>query len=84
MSCSKKSVYALIGLLWSGTSAPGELMNGVAMWQFAQPMLIAVTGYGQPEDEQRAQAAGFDAHLVKPADLAKLRALLARGRDKRA
>jgi CheY-like chemotaxis protein len=42
--------------------------------------LIALTGYGQPEDERRAAEAGFDAHLVKPADMAKLRALLARGR----
>src|SRR5206468_2705138 len=28
--------------------------------------LIAVTGYGQPEDQRRAFDAGFDAHLVKP------------------
>jgi CheY-like chemotaxis protein len=37
--------------------------------------LIALTGYGQPEDRRRALEAGFDAHLVKPVnptDLAKL------------
>jgi CheY-like chemotaxis protein len=28
--------------------------------------LIAVTGYGQPEDRRRAAEAGFDAHLTKP------------------
>ena len=28
--------------------------------------LVAVTGYGQPEDRQHAFAAGFDAHLTKP------------------
>ena len=28
--------------------------------------LIALTGYGQPEDRRRAAAAGFDAYLVKP------------------
>jgi CheY-like chemotaxis protein len=28
--------------------------------------LIALTGYGQPQDRQRALSAGFDAHLVKP------------------
>jgi PAS domain S-box-containing protein len=38
--------------------------------------LIAVTGYGQPEDEQRAKQAGFDSHLVKPIDFAKLLKLL--------
>ncbi|MFO1434017.1 MAG: PAS domain-containing protein [Candidatus Competibacteraceae bacterium] len=30
--------------------------------------LIALTGYGQAEDRQRSQAAGFDGHLVKPVD----------------
>src|SRR5262245_15286254 len=34
--------------------------------------LIAHTGYGQPEDRQRALAAGFDVYLVKPADFEKL------------
>jgi two-component system CheB/CheR fusion protein len=34
-----------------------------------QPTLIAVTGYGQPEDRERALAAGFDHHLVKPVDV---------------
>lgn len=29
-------------------------------------ILIALTGWGQPEDRQRTQAAGFDAHLTKP------------------
>jgi CheY-like chemotaxis protein/two-component sensor histidine kinase len=39
--------------------------------------LVALTGYGQEEDRQKSQAAGFDAHLVKPADPAVLRAFLA-------
>jgi CheY-like chemotaxis protein len=30
--------------------------------------LVAVTGYGQPEDKRRARNAGFDEHLVKPVD----------------
>jgi CheY-like chemotaxis protein len=30
--------------------------------------LIALTGYGQPEDRRQAFAAGFDHHLTKPAD----------------
>jgi signal transduction histidine kinase/ActR/RegA family two-component response regulator len=34
--------------------------------------LIALTGYGQPEDRQRALAAGFDIHLVKPVSLERL------------
>jgi PAS domain S-box-containing protein len=39
--------------------------------------LIAVTGYGQAGDRQRAAEAGFDAHLTKPVDPLALEALLA-------
>lgn len=36
----------------------------------SHPMrLIALTGWGQVADRQRARAAGFDAHLTKPADV---------------
>jgi CheY-like chemotaxis protein len=38
--------------------------------------LIALTGYGQAMDRERALAAGFDHHLVKPVDTATIRALL--------
>jgi len=38
--------------------------------------LVALTGWGQEEDKRRAAEAGFDAHLVKPADPARLDALL--------
>jgi CheY-like chemotaxis protein len=40
--------------------------------------LIALTGYGQAEDQRRALAAGFDLHLTKPIDPAKIHDLLAR------
>lgn len=43
--------------------------------------LIAVTGYGQPSDHERSRAAGFDAHLVKPIELAELARLLERLRQ---
>ena len=38
--------------------------------------LVALTGWGQPEDRQRAVDAGFDHHLVKPVGLDALRRLL--------
>jgi len=38
--------------------------------------LIAVTGYGLPEDRERARAAGYDGHLVKPVDPARLTTIL--------
>jgi len=39
--------------------------------------LIALTGYGQPDDRRQALEAGFDLHLVKPVDPDQLFALLA-------
>ncbi|HEX4415613.1 MAG TPA: ATP-binding protein [Lacipirellulaceae bacterium] len=33
---------------------------------FKNELIIAVSGYGQPEDRQRSHEAGFDDHLVKP------------------
>lgn len=38
--------------------------------------LIALTGWGQDEDRRRSVAAGFNHHLVKPADIDQLRQLL--------
>jgi PAS domain S-box-containing protein len=43
--------------------------------------LIALTGWGQADDRRRAREAGFDHHLVKPAELPALLALLASVRD---
>ena len=34
-----------------------------------RPRLVALTGWGQAEDRRRSEEAGFDEHLVKPADL---------------
>jgi PAS domain S-box-containing protein len=40
-------------------------------------LLVALTGWGQDGDRDRTREAGFDRHLVKPADLDALQALLA-------
>jgi signal transduction histidine kinase/CheY-like chemotaxis protein len=40
--------------------------------------LVALTGYGQSEDKERALAAGFDVHLTKPPDFVDLQNVLAR------
>jgi two-component system CheB/CheR fusion protein len=42
--------------------------------------LVALTGYGRPEDRNAAHAAGFDVYLVKPAEIERLKELLAGGR----
>jgi len=39
--------------------------------------LIALTGYGQAEDKQKALAAGFDEHLTKPVDVDTLEKAIA-------
>ena len=43
----------------------------------AATYLVALTGYGQAEDRQKALSAGFDAHLTKPVDPGRLNAFLA-------
>jgi PAS domain S-box-containing protein len=42
-------------------------------------VLVAVTGYGDPEAKQRAVEAGFDVHLVKPVDPVELTRIVAGG-----
>ncbi|MDQ4034897.1 MAG: ATP-binding protein [Chloroflexota bacterium] len=41
-------------------------------------LLVALTGWGHPEERTKSEEAGFDHHLVKPVDLATLIDLLAR------
>ncbi|MET0231178.1 MAG: ATP-binding protein [Rhodanobacteraceae bacterium] len=42
--------------------------------------LVALTGYGQPDDKAKAREAGFDSHLVKPAEFRALQEILERPR----
>jgi PAS domain S-box-containing protein len=44
--------------------------------EFQDVTLIALTGWGQEEDRRRSQTAGFDYHLIKPADMSALQTLL--------
>jgi signal transduction histidine kinase/ActR/RegA family two-component response regulator len=47
-----------------------------AMPEIGRPRLIAITGYGQERDRERATAAGFDEHLAKPVDPERISALI--------
>ena len=40
--------------------------------ELSQTRLVALSGYAQPEDVERALEAGFDSHLAKPVDPARL------------
>jgi PAS domain S-box-containing protein len=46
--------------------------------------LVALTGYGQPEDRDQARRAGFDHHLVKPAEWQSVDAILAEATEREA
>jgi CheY-like chemotaxis protein len=54
-----------------------EVARRVRALDGRRPVLIALTGYGQPEDRRRASEAGFDGLLVKPVDPTALARLLA-------
>jgi CheY-like chemotaxis protein len=43
-------------------------------------LLIALTGYGQKDDRERATEAGFDYHFVKPTDPRQIQAAIEQGR----
>jgi PAS domain S-box-containing protein len=70
-------------LIFSDIAMPGMSGYELAPKLSAHPnaknaMLIALTGYGQHEDVDRASRAGFEAHLVKPVSLDSLREILER------
>ena len=48
-----------------------------SMPDLGRPVLVAVTGWGGPEDRLKSKNAGFDEHLTKPVDLTRLAELLA-------
>ena len=48
-----------------------------AMPQFQSSLLIAVSGYGDLADRDKARSAGFSHHITKPADPAELAELIA-------
>jgi signal transduction histidine kinase/ActR/RegA family two-component response regulator len=51
------------------------------MPETSKAVLVALTGYGQGQDRVDAQRAGFDHHLVKPASMEQLGAILAQSRQ---
>jgi CheY-like chemotaxis protein len=58
-----------------------EVARRIRMLPNAKTMtLVALTGYGQETDKQRALSAGFDEHLTKPVKIERLQALLNRPR----
>jgi CheY-like chemotaxis protein len=55
----------------------GHQLAGRLRDRWPDLFLVAITGWGQEEDRRQALAAGFDAHLTKPADPTAIAALMA-------
>jgi CheY-like chemotaxis protein len=68
---------ALPGL--DGYEVARRLRNGNG--KQPRPILIALTGYGRDEDRARTRDAGFDYHLLKPADPLELLELIRTARS---
>ncbi len=55
-----------------------DLMRTIRRLETGRPVFaVALTGYAQADDVERAREAGFDAHLPKPAPLQRLDEMLA-------
>jgi signal transduction histidine kinase/CheY-like chemotaxis protein len=52
------------------------LQQVLALHSERRPVTIALTGFGRPEDAARVKAAGFDHHIVKPADISLIQQII--------
>jgi signal transduction histidine kinase/CheY-like chemotaxis protein len=55
-----------------------DLARNIREYLDPQPLLVALTGFGQEEDQRRAYESGFDYHLTKPVSIADLEKILAK------
>ncbi len=59
-----------------------ELARALRLEHGPELLMVALTGYGQPNDKQQARDAGFDRHLLKPAESGQVLQLAAGRREK--
>jgi DNA-binding response OmpR family regulator len=55
-----------------------EVAKGIRAELGENVVLVAVSGFGQPDDKRRALEAGFDEHITKPADVKDIESILKR------
>lgn len=81
---SFKPAVVFLDLGMPGMSGHEVAKRARAMPAGKETVLVALTGWGQAEDRRRTREAGFNHHLIKPAELQTLKALLAeiRGQSK--
>lgn len=71
-----KPDFALIDIGLPGIDGYEVARRLRSLLEGESPHLIALTGYGQQADVERAYASGFDTHLIKPLDPVLLRSIL--------
>lgn len=67
-------------VLWKSAGRTWTVARSPGVTRTVPPspvILVVVTGWGDAQDRQRVQAAGFDHRLVKPASLERLKSVLA-------
>jgi CheY-like chemotaxis protein len=74
---AEKPDVALVDIGLPGISGYQLAANIRSSPQGGRAYLVAVTGYGRPEDRSRALDAGFDAYIIKPVNPTELQRLLA-------
>src|SRR5262245_2440136 len=75
VASAERPDVALVDLLMPGIDG-FEVARRLRLVLARPPLLVAVSGCGTEGDRERASAAGFDLHLVKPVDPERLIALL--------
>jgi CheY-like chemotaxis protein len=63
------------------TCTPSYRLSDVSKDPAPRALMVAVTGFGLPEDIAKAKAAGFDHHVLKPSEPGLIESLLARYAD---
>lgn len=67
---------AFIDLAMPGMSGYGVVRALRNLPQLSGTQFVAMTGFGQPDDQQRSREAGFDFHVVKPVELPSIEELI--------
>jgi two-component system, sensor histidine kinase len=75
--CKMQPDIALLDIGLPGLNGHGVAEAICARLGAARPHLVALSGYGQKSDRERSSRAGFDEHLVKPAQPGVLKRILA-------
>lgn len=78
MLCDEHADFVLLDIGMPGMNGHEVARRIRSDQAFVGVKLIALTGWGQPADREASAQAGFDAHLVKPVEIADLMPLLVR------